>query len=235
MTGPPHPPDGYLFLVTYGRSGSTLVQHLLNRIDGVTLRGENNNALWHIFNAWHALDSAAPIRDLRARGGTTGPAQPWFGAEAIDADALGHAMVHAFVTTVLRPPPGTRVAGFKEIRMHADPSLFAPYLDFIRRFFPGSRFVFNTRDHAAVARSAWWAICDPAYVRATLAEAEALFAAYARANPDCCAALHYDDYMRDPAALQPLFDLLGQRPPDNVIAEVLAQQLDHGRYPAFRK
>ena len=43
--------------MTYGRSGSTLVQGLLNSIPGYLIRGENSAA----------LDDPGPIRTLRAR------------------------------------------------------------------------------------------------------------------------------------------------------------------------
>lgn len=229
-----HPAGGYVFIVTYGRSGSTLLQHLLNTIDGVVLRGENNNTLWHLFQAWHALDSAAPIRDLRARGAQTDPTRPWFGAELIDPEALGHQLAALFRREVLNLPDHTHIGGFKEIRVHGDPELFPQYLDFIARFFPGSRFVFNTRAHDDVARSAWWAICDPDFVRATLAEAEGLFRAYAAAHPDTSLMLHYDDYIHDPSALEPLFARIGARPSTERLEQVFAQQLNHGRNPAFR-
>jgi len=229
-----HPPDGYVFIVTYGRSGSTLLQHLLNCIDGIVVRGENNNTLWHLFQAWHALDSAGPINDLRVRGAETDSTRPWFGAELIDPDAVGHDIAGLFRQKVLNLPTGTRMGGFKEIRVHSDPELFPVYLDFIARFFPGSRFVFNTRAHEDVARSAWWGVCDPDFVRATLAEAEALFRAYAAAHPATSLILHYDDYIRDRDALAPLFALVGDRPSEAQVQQVFARQLQHGRNPAFR-
>lgn len=229
-----HPPDGYLFIVTYGRSGSTLLQHLLNCIDGVVVRGENNNTLWHLFQAWQALETAGPIRDLRARGARTDATRPWFGAELIDPEKVGHDLVALFRHRVLALPPDTRIGGFKEIRVHGDPEIFPDYLDFVARFFPRSRFVFNTRNHDDVARSAWWAICDPDFVRATLAEAEALFRDYADSHPDTSLMLHYDDYIGDETALEPLFRLVGRQPSHAQIRHVFAQQLQHGRNPAFR-
>ena len=35
------PKDGFVFVVTYGRSGSTLLQTVLQSIDGYFIRGEN--------------------------------------------------------------------------------------------------------------------------------------------------------------------------------------------------
>ncbi len=41
---------GYLFIVTYGRSGSTLLQGILNSIPGYLIRGENRAALFHLYS-----------------------------------------------------------------------------------------------------------------------------------------------------------------------------------------
>lgn len=40
-----------IFIVTYGRSGSTLLQNLLMTIPGCIIRGENHNAMESIWNA----------------------------------------------------------------------------------------------------------------------------------------------------------------------------------------
>jgi hypothetical protein len=48
-TGPRARRDlGYVFIVTYGRSGSTLLQGVLNSIPGYLVRGENRQALRHL-------------------------------------------------------------------------------------------------------------------------------------------------------------------------------------------
>ena len=39
---------GYLFVLTYGRSGSTLLQGILNSIPGYLVRGENRQILFHL-------------------------------------------------------------------------------------------------------------------------------------------------------------------------------------------
>jgi hypothetical protein len=60
------------------------------------------------------------------------------------------------VETLLRPKPDTRVTGFKEIRWWRHEDLDA-YVGWLREVFPGARFLVNTRDHAAVLKSKWWA------------------------------------------------------------------------------
>ena len=70
----------HLFVITYGRSGSTLLQGLLNSIDGMLIRGENNNVVVNLFQAHAALSLTKKkfIKDTRA------PTAAWFGAGQID-------------------------------------------------------------------------------------------------------------------------------------------------------
>ena len=85
------------------------------------------------------------MRRRRAHYGASPPedpdlctsADPWYGADSTDPDAFACSLADAFVRDILKPTPGTRVAGFKEIRFHTDTYFFDHQLDFMRRFFPG--------------------------------------------------------------------------------------------------
>lgn len=230
------PSAGYVFIVTYGRSGSTLLQNLLNGIPGHCIRGENNNALFPLVQAFQTVLTNGEIKRRREAGQRPGgrpppslgkPEDPWYGAELIDPAAYGRALADIFVREILHVPPSTRRAGFKEIRFHNHPAQFRRYLNFLYRFFPNARFVFNTRDHAAVARSGWWATQDPATVQATLAQAETCFQAYMAEYPDRCLHLHYDDYVADPTRFGALFEFLDEPYDEALVARVLAQRLQH--------
>ncbi len=61
---------GYLFVMTYGRSGSTLVSGLLNAVPGYLVRGENRNALLHLFRYHQSLATE------KAKGPATGVPHP---------------------------------------------------------------------------------------------------------------------------------------------------------------
>lgn len=227
MTGFQHPEDGYVFVVTYGRSGSTLLQHLLNAIPGFQIRGENNNALYPLFESWRAITQSPDIARMQREGTVSDAAHPWFGAETIDAHAYRAALCQTFAQRILRPDPGTYVAGFKEIRTIADPDRFTAYLRFIQAGFPNARIIFNTRNPAAVCRSSWWRDHDPAKVTAMIHAAEDVFRAYLAAHPDTSVLLHHDEYVADHTALDPLFALLGARPTTASLRAVMATRLTH--------
>lgn len=227
MGGFQHPDRGYVFVVTYGRSGSTVIQALLNAIPGALIRGENNNALLGLCKSYFALVRSPDIARMRSDGTHSGPDHPWFGAEQIDTGAYCAALCAAFAQHVLRPMPDTRLSGFKEIRTLSDPEMFTAYLDFIRAGFPQARFVFNMRAAKAVARSGWWRRHDPHKVAEIVASADRVFRAYAAAHPRQSVLLRYEDYVADPAALEPLFDLIGARPSDRARDAVMSTRLTH--------
>lgn len=195
---------GYLFVVTYGRSGSTLVAGLLNALPGYLVRGENGDALHHLFlfHATLARESARPAANTRQR------THPWFGISDVPLQHSLEAQRRLLLDSVLRPEPGTRVVGFKEIRWsHAD---LPEYVAWLREVFPGARFLVNTRDHAAVLRSAWWAKEDPAEAGPKLSGIEDRLLALAADLGDAAYRIHYDDYVADPTVLRGLYDWLGE-------------------------
>lgn len=219
--------EGFVFVVTYGRSGSTLLQNVLNTIPGYCIRGENANTLAHLAKAWHTVETEEVLRGARRNGVETPPSHPWYGAELVRPFSYGKSMAEVFTREVLHLPKGVRVGGFKEIRFHTQPTLFRPCMQFIRTFFPGARFVFNTRNHAAVAKSGWWADMHEARVYQTLKEAESLFQDWIASYPDICLKTHYDDYNGKPEALRPLFDFLGEEFDLARVSQVLQTRLNH--------
>ncbi len=203
-------PDlGYLFVVTYGRSGSTLVAGLLNALPGYLVRGENQDALHHLFH-YHRTLSTARESQLERYGAAAlrRRTHPFFGIADFSDERSLASIRRLALDTVLRPKPETRVVGFKEIRWYADD--MEEYVSWLRAVFPGARFVVNTRNHADVLRSKWWAKGDPAHNAEHLATTERRILAVAQSLGDAAYRLHYDDYVADPRVLRGLFDWLGE-------------------------
>ena len=221
--------EGFVVIVTYGRSGSTLLQNMLNSIPGYQIRGENNDALSHLAQSWWAIESAQQLRGLRKIGAETDQTHPWYGGEKIDPRQVGYRLASGFVDTILKPDAGVRVAGFKEIRFHWHPQFFPQYMNFIHTFFPRARFIINTRDHDAVAKSGWWSSQDPKAVKVILEKAETLFDSYSSRFPNRFYNVSYDTYVGNPQAFAGLFDFLGEEFDIEVARDVLNNKLGHAR------
>ena len=224
-------PKEYVFIVTYGRSGSTVLQALLNTLPGYQVRGENQNALYPLFQSWKAVAASPDMQRLRRAGDVSDATHPWYGAENTDPDAYRATLCRAFSATILHPGPGIRVSGFKEIRTIPVQPDFAEYLGFIREGFPNAKFVFNTRDPDKVVRSSWWRAQDPAKLKPMIARTEAAFRRFTTANPDCAICLHHDDYVADHTRFAPLWRMLGARPAPDALARVMATRLTHATQP----
>ena len=219
--------SGSVFVVTYGRSGSTLIQNLLNGLPGYVIRGENENLVAQLARAWDSVISSEQRAKMFDLGKVTDRTDPWFGYEAVAADELGAALAAGFAETVLRPGPETRITGFKEIRWHADPMLFPVSLEFLRNFFPSARFIFNTRDHEQVIRSGWWKRMKPENVKRQLSQAEALYRDYAGRNPSICLEVNYTTLVGGADAWRPVFEFLDEPFDRALVQGVLDTRLTH--------
>lgn len=191
----------FVFVMTYGRSGSTLLQAILNSTPGVLIRGENR-ALPYYLHQFHqsALKDAAWAGDAARR-----KVNPFFGMSDYPADVAIERMRELLLDTVLRPERGTKLTGFKEIRWYQED--LPDYLAFMQQVFPGARFILNTRNLADAAQSSWWADRPDAYER--LQEVEQMMLSAAEGLGSSVFHLRYDDYVDDPSRLQELFDWLG--------------------------
>ena len=199
---PPRDLD-YLFVVTYGRSGSTLLMGLLNTLPGYLIRGENRDALHHLylFDQTMRTESArGPKRRLRE------PTHPFFGIAGYPREKAARQLRRIATDTVMRPQEDTRVTGFKEIRWY-HPDL-EEYVAWLAEVFPGARFLVNTRNHEDVLRSKWWAEGEDKSEH--LADIETRILALADSLGDAAYRVHYDEYVADPTTLRGMFDWLGE-------------------------
>jgi hypothetical protein len=194
----------YVFVMTYGRSGSTLLMGLLNTIPGYLIRGENDDAMRFLFDFHQtcvARSTFWPVERMRMRN------NPFFGMGDFPAATSIAGARRLALETLLRPKPDTRVAGFKEIRWWRHDDLDA-YVAWLRQVFPGARFLVNTRNHAEVLKSKWWAKGGDKSDH--LADIERRLLDTAARLGDAAYHVHFDDYVADPAALAPMFAWLGE-------------------------
>lgn len=221
--GKGHNLKGTLFVVTYGRSGSTLLQSLLQTIPGAYLRGENGGALQGLFQ------SATPLRRAHAEHGLeTQPADhPWHGMAEIDVSAYERRLARVFLEEILRPPAEARWIGFKEVRYLQMGANLPQFLNFCRRVFHNPFFVFNSRNHADVCKSKWWAEHPEEVIRPQLERADEIFTRFSTNHPRISHHVQYEEYVADPTRLKPLFEKLGEPYDVDQVAQVMGKRLTH--------
>ena len=216
---------GYLFIVTYGRSGSTLLQNVLNSIPGYEIMGENNGALFGLYLSIDAVERARQTHGRKPRYAH----EPWYGADKFDPDGYRTGLLDQFVGKVLQPSPGTRVTGFKEIRYltpQVPKASFEGYMQFMLRAFPNARIIFNIRDTKDVLNSGWWPERDQEKIGKKLKAADRQFRAFAKESPHAYL-VNYDRFLKNPGLYRELFDFL-QEPFDAArVSKVLDTRLDH--------
>ncbi len=215
----------HIFLVSYGRSGSTVLQNLLNMIPGFCIRGENGGVLPELVEAIRRLeeskDSRPSKRDQR---------DPWFGIRESDPGAFRNALADAFVRTVLAPPPDCRATGFKEIRyipIDISAESFTASMEFMLTSFDNARIIFNTRDPAEVAGSSWWTDWSYDEVCREVATATARFVEVHKSHPDSTFLIDHSDYDGKPEGFLPLLEWLGEDLPRDQLKKVSEDRLTH--------
>lgn len=217
-----------VFIVTYARSGSTLLQALLNACPGVAIRGENSNALFHLFQTCRALEETR--RDFGAPTNAGPVDRPWHGADRIEPGTFAEQALALFLRSVLAPPPTARVTGFKEIRYTPDymsDEDFAGFMTFLMQRFPRARIVFNSRRADAVAASSFIAREDPADVAEWVAGSDRRFAAFV-ATTDRAIHMVYDNWVVDRGQIHAMLDFLGLDWTPEAVERVMAKRLTHG-------
>jgi hypothetical protein len=214
----------YVFIIAYGRSGSTLMQRLIDSFPDAHITGENCNAIYPLYQSY------LRIVETSARGRKPGTSRsPWYGARRQQPGAYAQALGRAFVDEVIRPPRRARLVGFKEIRYFEAGADFNGLLDFMCIAFPGAKLVFNLRTGDAIAKSGWWANQEPASVLSTLRGQDEMMRSYASKHPDRCLVLDYDEYVARPESLATLFSFLGVRHDPELVKRILEVRLNHAR------
>jgi Sulfotransferase family len=140
------PPDEPLFLFSAGwRSGSTLVQRLVNSAAAYFLWGEpysRADLVPRLADSIRPTTDAWPMPADVLREADDSPGDRWTANLHPDLETLVESH-RALFRTLLAPPPGTRADagwGFKEVRLTAEHALYLHLL------FPRAKFVFLVRD-----------------------------------------------------------------------------------------
>lgn len=195
----------WVFIITFGRSGSTLLQGVINSIPGYEVKGENNFILLPLFRA------AMRLKTTRYKFGyhETHPIDSWYGSHDVDLDGFSRQIVSAFVDTVVRPGGNAHVGGFKEIRYHElQENEIEEFMIFMTRYFNNPCFVYNERNIEDTSKSSFWnRVDDPQKsINRSLQHMKKMY----ELARDRSYWVNYDEYVKDPAQLEGLFSFLNE-------------------------
>lgn len=212
-----------VLVVTYGRSGSTLLQGVLNSIPGVLVRGENDNFMFGLYQAYKSLERAkasagSPHKNLE-------PTHSWYGATLIDPDQFCQDCA-ALVKKILLAdrPHASYCYGFKEVRYVEILPEFEAYLAFLERIFPNVCFIFNTRKLEDVLKSGWWLHANEKKSKQAIESLELLFQQYAANHPQNSFQITYEDVVGKTSQLADLFQFLGAEYCEATLDQVLSKR-----------
>lgn len=232
----------YVFVVTYGRSGSTLVQGLLNTLPRTLVRGENDLYLLHLYRA---LASVRAFRELHGEHGSRNVVSAFYGLKAIRRSAFVQAMNDIVTAGVIGnlDAGDYDVLGFKEVTWHRiAPEETAAFFDTMDKAFPDARYVLNTRDPERALGSGFWVNADADEARALIDRVREVQAHLRETRPDRVFDVSYevltgDDAGARDAMVRGLGEFTTGAPvPDALLADLRATLgTAHGPFPFARE
>lgn len=216
-----------VFVVTYGRSGSTLLNRYLSSLPGFDIKGENGLFITPAMECEKRLSFALRHKSL-LRDASTGP---WYGASSLRLDKWRRDIRRALINQLYPRFPIPKTIGFKEIRWSdVDPEQLESTLDWMRSMRPPGAIIFLFRRHDDVMKSAWWASqseTEQAMSCQRLRAFEARCRQYSTTRPESSVVIQYEEFVSDPRSPRELCKVLGVRFRESVWRRVLSRQLTH--------
>ena len=199
-----------IIVVTYGRTGSTLLLSILNSLPGILLRGENQNAVYGLFNAYLSLTNSKKNFFTKIDDSSS----PFYGNTELDERQF---LIDArqLMRNQLVGIKEVECWGFKEVRY--TPSdltiegkyVISDYLDFLVKLFPNPAIIFLTRNIDDVLESGFWRERnDRAVSQAMLELCDTEFERWQRLNTDRCFDLDYTNIVANDDHFKNLFKFL---------------------------
>lgn len=207
-------------VIGLARSGTTLVQALLNSISGVRIHGENHVVL-QMANSIGALQNRLHI--ILAKGDVTELpiSHPFFGLEKVDFESFLVSQREIITKHFLPNADQFKVIGFKEVRWAKGNFAF----DGMSQLFPNAKYIFNFRNEDDIfkshSRKQWGATMFE------ITKQQEFLKAKAEEKGKSAISIHYEDYTRDIHKFNEVTKFLGIKADPEALARTLAIRLIH--------
>ena len=212
----------HLFIVTYGRTGSTLLLAILNAHPKIRVLGENSGLVLQLYRSLNALDDYERHRDSMHEDT---PSHPFFGAAHFPIDQY-RGEITSLINGFFPPDDTFETTGFKEVRY--DMPDLDNYLDFLKSSYEDTRFIFLTREHSAVVKSGFYRDTDPEYLTKYLTVIESRFQSYAKKNPEASFQIDYKDLLSFDR-IRELFTFIGHDASEDAWREAISTKHSYGQ------
>ena len=217
-----------ILIITYGRTGSTLLQGVLNSLEGCLIRGENNNFCFPLFNTYQAiLKAKEKAANVPADYPATVVNHPWYGAPLLNEKLFltrCQSLVKELIIADKSHSPQIQCYGFKE--RYTYPEIlndFEEYLSFLTNIFPNVAFLFNTRNIENVLQSGWWRERDYNISKEIILTTEERFYSYLTKYKNTFH-IQYEDVISKSNNFKNMLDFLGCSYDNQKMDAVLSQK-----------
>jgi len=227
---------GFVVVVAPGRSGSTLIQGMLNEIPGTLVRGENNLYLYGIYQAYRDF---LAFQELHRSNRHRQLISPFYGLMELRKGMWVRFVRNLFVTGALGAESSEQVQrlGFKEVLWHrvtADDT--EGFFGFLDAALPGVRYILNTRDPEVVVGSGFWTGQDREKAIAKVERVHDIQAFLRATRPDRVYETRYEvvtgeDVAARDAQLSGLIEFVTGEPASRDVLTSVAAALDTGYGP----
>ena len=213
----------FVLIVTYGRSGSTLLQGILNTIPNACIRGENSNAVVRLSDYYRSL---IQVKEITFNTNHTDTKDPWYGSHLVDMERTLDSLRREIVENILNAPDAVQLIGYKEIRYGRES--FEKYEDlrdfihFLRLAFPRLKIILNHRRKDHVLKSGWWPSVPSA--RLIIDDIEEKMHRIFRDFNQISYWLDYDKYKKNSKLLNRVFEFLDYSPVPELLRDVLNER-----------
>jgi len=223
-----------IFVVTYGRTGSTLLMGILNSYEGIRVKGENLNFIKGLFWSYKQLSELK-----KTYGNGQDVTAPFYGAETTNIDQYLSASRQLIKEQLLsKLDENIKCWGFKEIRYTPVALNFdgqydlAGYLDFLKLLFPEACFIFLTRDHYEVSKSAFWREVKEENVCFILGKIEERFKKWSVGRGDTFE-IDYQEMVNKTVRLEEMHEFLGVNYSESHVKVVMETNYSYGNLKKY--
>ncbi|MDO5969795.1 sulfotransferase [Flavivirga aquimarina] len=214
----------YIIICTYGRSGSTLLQGLLNSCEDVLIRGENYNFIYALYHSYLRLKAAKEFQGPRNKKLNSA----WYGANEINMKTYFNDIKKVIDNVLIGDNKNIKTLGFKEIRFLEVVEDLDEYLLFLRTILPNCAIIFNLRSVEQTIYSDWWAKKNPKKTKRKLNYFIEKMRKF-HSNYEDTFIINYEDVIQQNSKLEKLFSFLDIPYDDKKVKETL--QIKHSFNP----